>query len=136
MAIRILFLSQIAGRKRICDRHCPGVVNGCDIRGKEKEGAAWTSGEFDFDVFLRPRGSSGRPPRRIFSMTPLGPPTMPPCVRPHVCFAYIVYTQAILPPALVASAPSVCTESAVPHRSLWAPMRFRLKYRDADWNYV
>lgn len=54
------FPSQIAGRKRICDRRRPDVVSGSRRRCPEKRKrggcAAWTSGEFDFDVFLRPPG--------------------------------------------------------------------------------
>lgn len=71
--------------------------------------SAWTSGEFDFDVFLRPPGgSNGRSPRRILDTAPLGPPTMLPRACPHVFRVYTSCIHKLLPLVLVASAPAKC----------------------------
>jgi len=117
----------------------PNVVSGCDIlvsRGKGKRrvrlASAWTSGEFDFDVFLRLPG--GRTDVLYVVSSTRSRWGLQRCRRVHVpmCFAYTTCIHKYpTPGGLLQVHPlSVCTESVVvPCRSLrlWTVTRFRLE---------
>lgn len=103
----------------------PGVV--VLRKGKERRvrlASAWTSGEFDFDVFLRPRGSSERPSPRILDVAPPGTANdAAACTYPHVFGLHRVYTSGSYSRRLLqVHLLSVCTQSLVPCCSLWLHM--------------
>lgn len=102
----------------------PNVVSGCDIlvsRGKGKRrvrfASAWTSGEFDFDVFLRPPGGRADVLCAVSSTRPRWGRQR--CRRVHVpmCFSYTPCIHKLLPLVLVASAFAKCV-----HRVGGGPM--------------
>jgi len=104
---RILFLPQIADRKRICDRRpFPDVVSGCDTasfpaREHKREDAPRRPGHLVNSIlmcFCAPPGLLVLR-RPIHDTTPLGLPAMPRLLPPHMCFSLTVYTLAATPDA-------------------------------------
>jgi len=108
---RILFLPQIADRKRICDRRRPDVVSGCDTaspaRERERQDAPRRPGHLVNSIlmcFCAPRGSSSSAYPRHDPAGAASDAAL--TTAPHVFLAHYVYTLAAAATPDAASAPA------------------------------